>query len=51
MNGLERDAMKTPEDVTVMLRLHQLGWGSKRIAKELGVSRNTVLGIAHFRFE
>jgi transposase len=42
MNGLERDAMKTPEDVTVMLRLHQLGWGSKRIAKELGISRNTV---------
>lgn len=42
MNRLERDAMKSPEDVSVMLRLHQLGWGSKRIAKELGVSRNTV---------
>lgn len=34
--------MRTPEDVAAMLRLHELGWGSKRIAKELGVSRNTV---------
>lgn len=34
--------MKEPEDVAVMLRLHALGWGSRRIAKELGVSRNTV---------
>ena len=34
--------MKDPEDVAVMLRLHALGWGSRRIAKELGVSRNTV---------
>jgi transposase len=34
--------MKDPEDVQVMLRLHALGWGSRRIAKELGVSRNTV---------
>ncbi len=25
-----------------MLRLHELGWGAKRIAAELGVSRNTV---------
>jgi len=25
-----------------MLRLHAQGWGSKRIAKELGISRNTV---------
>lgn len=34
--------MEEPEDVAVMLRLHQKGWGSKRIARELGVSRNTV---------
>ncbi len=34
--------MRTSEDVAAMLRLSQAGWGSKRIAKELGISRNTV---------
>jgi transposase len=34
--------MLTPDEVTVMLRLRDLGWGTKRIAKELGCSRNTV---------
>lgn len=34
--------MKTPEDVAAMTRLHELGWGSKRIARELGIARNTV---------
>jgi transposase len=34
--------MKAPEDVAAMLRLKGLGWGSKRIAAELGCSRNTV---------
>lgn len=38
----ERQRMQDPEDVVVMLRLHEKGWGSKRIARELGVSRNTV---------
>lgn len=37
-----RSEMRTPEDVAAMLRLHAMGWGSKRIARELGVSRNTV---------
>src|SRR5512132_3473390 len=37
--GEER--METPEDVAVMLRLTELGWGSKRIAVELGCSRTT----------
>ena len=37
-----RVSMRTADDVSVMLRLHQLGWGSKRIALELGCSRNTV---------
>jgi len=36
--------MKQPDDVTVMLRLHELGWGYKRIGRELGVSPNTVRG-------
>ncbi len=39
---VERDEMKTPEDVAVILRLHQLGWGKKRIAQELGISKTTV---------
>jgi len=34
--------MRTPEDVAVMLRLQEQGWGAKRIAQELGISRNTV---------
>ncbi len=34
--------MLEPEAVTTIVRLGELGWGSKRIAKELGVARNTV---------
>jgi transposase len=34
--------MRTPEDVSAMLALKALGWGAKRIAAELGCSRNTV---------
>ncbi len=34
--------MKTADDVAAMRRLHALGWGTKRIARELGISRNTV---------
>ncbi|MDO3376808.1 IS21 family transposase [Geoalkalibacter halelectricus] len=34
--------MQTPDDVAAMLRLHVLGWGAKRIARELGISKNTV---------
>ncbi len=37
-----RDIMKAPDEVSAMLRLKELGWGSKRIAAELGCSRNTV---------
>lgn len=37
-----REMMKAPEDVAAMLRLKALGWGSKRIAAELGCARNTV---------
>ncbi len=38
----EAQAMHTPEDVHAMLKLASLGWGSKRIAQEVGCSRNTV---------
>jgi hypothetical protein len=34
--------MHTPEDAQAMLKLAALGWGTKRIAKELGCGRNTV---------
>lgn len=34
--------MVEPEAVSAMLRLKELGWGTKRIARELGVSRGTV---------
>jgi transposase len=37
-----REAMVEPEAVSAMLKLKELGWGSKRIARELGVSRGTV---------
>ena len=37
-----REVMVEPEAVTTLLRLHALGWGSKRIARELGISRRTV---------
>jgi transposase len=34
--------MREPEEVSAILRLNELGSGSKRIARELGISRNTV---------
>jgi transposase len=33
--------MLEPEEVSAILRLNELGWGAKRIARELGISRNT----------
>ncbi len=37
-----REVMQTPDDVAAMLRLKLLGWGIRRIAKELGCSHMTV---------
>lgn len=34
--------MLQAEEVMAMVRLHQCGWGAKRIAKEFGCARNTV---------
>lgn len=39
-----RDVMKAPDEVAAMLRLKELGWGIKRIARELGASHHTVKG-------
>src|SRR5215203_2743511 len=36
------DEMRTPDEVAAMLRLKVLGWGIKRIARELGCSHMTV---------
>src|SRR5262245_20676686 len=41
---LRGQVMKTPDDVTAMMRLKSLGWGAKRIARELGCSHHTVKG-------
>lgn len=38
-----RHEMRTPEDVVAIVRLHELGWGSRRIARELGIARSTVI--------
>ena len=40
--GADGEPVRTPDDVAVILRLHQLGWGTKRIAREVGCARNTV---------
>ncbi len=42
VEDLRRDLVRTPDEVAAMLRLHALGWGTRRIAAELGCSRNTV---------
>ena len=44
LNLLPRGVVKIrePDDVTRILCLHQQGWGTKRIAKTLEISRNTV---------
>ena len=34
--------MRTPDEVAAMPRLRALGWGTRRIAAEIGCSRATV---------
>ncbi|MGI4798920.1 MAG: IS21 family transposase, partial [Janthinobacterium lividum] len=34
--------MRTPDEVAAMQRLHGLGWGTRRIAAEVGCNRETV---------
>lgn len=36
------ELMQGPEDVAAIMRLKACGWGTKRIAAELGIARNTV---------
>ena len=42
INDRRGDLMVESEAVSAMLRLKGLGWGTRRIAGELGVSRTTV---------
>ena len=41
MDG-RRQVMRTPDEVAAMQRLHGLGWGTRRIAAEIGCNRETV---------
>lgn len=41
-NEPRREEMVEPDDVAAMLRLKALGWGTRRIAAEIGVNRATV---------
>jgi DNA-binding NarL/FixJ family response regulator len=43
----KEEIMQTPEAVAAMQRLYGLGWGLRRIAEELGCSRNTVKHYVH----
>jgi Homeodomain-like domain len=36
------DLVQAPEAVAAMVRLHEVGWGTRRIARELRCSRTTV---------
>src|SRR5215208_6674402 len=42
MMAVRGEQMLQPEEVAAMMRLHALGWGAKRLAKEFGCARNTV---------
>ena len=37
-----KQTMRTPDEVSTMQRLHKLGWGTRRIAAEVGCNRETV---------
>lgn len=41
-DAVQGEEMLQPDEVAAMVRLHGLGWGSKRLAKEFGCARNTV---------
>jgi transposase len=52
VDDLRGEMMRTPDDVAAMVKLKELGWGAKRIAAELGCSKNTVkrwLGLGGWR--
>ena len=42
VSGVQGEEMLEADEVAAMLRLHGLGWGSKRLSQEFGCARNTV---------
>lgn len=42
VRAVQGDEMLLPDEVAAMLRLHELGWGAKRLSKEFGCARNTI---------
>jgi len=40
--GAQDGGMLRPDEVAAMVRLHEMGWGAKRLAREFGCARNTV---------
>ena len=42
LSPAEREPLRTPDEVAVILRLHALGWGAKRIARKVGCAKDTV---------
>lgn len=39
---VQGEEMLQGEEVAAMVRLHELGWGAKRLSREFGCARNTV---------
>lgn len=40
--AVQGEEMLQPDEVAAMVRLHELGWGAKRLSREFGCARNTV---------
>jgi transposase len=40
--AVQGEEMLQADEVAAMVRLHELGWGAKRLSKEFGCARNTV---------
>lgn len=40
--AVQGEEMLQPDEVAAMVRLHELGWGAKRLSKQFGCARNTV---------
>lgn len=40
--AVQGEEMLQPDEIAAMVRLHELGWGAKRLSKEFGCARNTV---------
>lgn len=42
VKAVQGEEMLGADEVAAMVRLHELGWGAKRLSKEFGCARNTV---------